>query len=199
MYKREHRFIRVVAAVAVASGIVIAPVAVHADQTGYAWSYGFGTAASESDIAAYAGLSAQPDGRGLPQGAGTYEQGKSLYASTCAACHGEKLEGVPPPGAGGDKLIGARGSLASENPVKTVESFWPYSSTLFDYIKRAMPFNAPGTLSNDQVYALTAYILGEAGILPKSASLDAASLPKVEMPNRKGFVPDPRPEIELYR
>ena len=120
-------------------------------------------------------------------------------SESCAACHGEKLEGLPPPGAGGDKLIGGRGSLASAAPVKTVESYWPYASTLFDYIKRAMPFNAPGGLTDDQVYAVTAYILGEANIIPKTAVMDPASLPKVEMPNRKGFVPDPRPEIELYR
>ena len=128
-----------------------------------------------------------------------YEDGKKVYAESCAACHGEKLEGLPPPGAGGDKLIGGRGSLASAAPVKTVESYWPYASTLFDYVKRAMPFNAPGNLTDDQVYAVTAYILGEANIVPKTAVMDAASLPKVEMPNRKGFVPDPRPEIELYR
>jgi len=166
---------------------------------GYAWSYGFGSTPTDAEIAAYKGLSAQPDGSGLPPGKGSYEDGKKVYAESCAACHGEKLEGLPPPGAGGDKLIGGRGSLASAAPVKTVESYWPYASTLFDYIKRAMPFNAPGNLTDDQVYAVTAYILGEANIVPKTAVMDAASVPKVEMPNRKGFVPDPRPEIELYR
>lgn len=198
MYKPD--ILRSVFLAALAGGIaafVALPTAM-AQSTGYAWSYGFGTAATTGDIDAYAALSAQPDGH-LPQGSGSYEKGKAVYAATCAACHGEKLEGLPPPGPGGDKLIGGRGSLASDNPVKTIESYWPYASTLFDYIKRAMPFNAPGSLSNDDVYALTAYILGEAGVLPKSATMDAAAITKVEMPNRKGFVPDPRPEIELYR
>ena len=169
------------------------------ETSGYAWSYGFGATPTDEEIAIYKGLSAQPDGHGLPPGKGSYEDGKKVYAESCAACHGEKLEGLPPPGAGGDKLIGGRGSLASAAPVKTVESYWPYASTLFDYVKRAMPFNAPGNLTDDQVYAVTAYILGEANIIPKTAVMDAVSLPKVEMPNRKGFVPDPRPEIELYR
>lgn len=200
MCKRElYRKSAVALALTVAMSAALFAHRAEAQSAGYAWNYGIGAAASASDIAAFDGLSAQPDGRGLPSGSGSYEQGKALYASTCAACHGEKLEGLPPPGPGGDKLIGGRGSLASDNPVKTVESYWPYTSTLFDYIKRAMPFNAPGSLTNDQVYALTAYVLGEAGVVPKTASLDAATLPKVEMPNRKGFVPDPRPEIELYR
>ncbi len=172
---------------------------VAAQSTGYSWSYGFGTAATAEELAAFNGLSAQPDGRGLPAGKGSYEQGKKVYAETCAVCHGEKLEGIPKPGIGGDKLIGARGSLASDAPVKTIESFWPYASTLVDYVKRAMPFNAPGSLSNDDVYAVSAYILGEANIVPKTTVLDQDSVAKVEMPNRKGFVPDPRPEIELYR
>lgn len=170
-----------------------------AQSTGYNWSYGFGAAATAEELAAFNGLSAQPDGRGLPVGKGSYEQGKKVYAETCAVCHGEKLEGIPKPGIGGDKLIGARGSLASDAPVKTIESFWPYASTLVDYVKRAMPFNAPGSMSNDDVYAVTAYILGEANIVPKTTVLDQNSTAKVEMPNRNGFVPDPRPEIELYR
>lgn len=187
-----------------ASGILIlaglafvAPA--QAQSTGYPATFGFGANVSDADLAPFAGLSALPDGRGFPKGSGTYEQGKKVYAETCAACHGEKLEGLPAPGPGGDKLIGGRGSLATEAPVKTVESYWPYASTLFDYIKRAMPFNAPGSLSDDQVYAVSAYILGEANIVAKTTTLDAASMPKVTMPNAKGFIPDPRPEIELYR
>ncbi len=83
--------------------------------------------------------------------------------------------------------------------MKTVESYWPYATTLFDYVKRAMPLTAPGSLSDDQVYAVTAFILGEANIVPKDTVLDASTLPRIEMPNRNGFVPDPRPEVELYR
>lgn len=199
MCKREPLKPAAALATVLALATAVAGHPAAAESGGYAWTYGFGAAATTSDMAPFDGLSAQPDGRGLPAGSGTYEQGKALYASACASCHGEKLEGLPPPGPGGDKLIGGRGSLATDAPVKTIESFWPHASTLFDYIKRAMPFNAPGSLSNDQVYALSAYILGEAGVASKTASMDAATLPKVEMPNRKGFVPDPRPEIELYR
>lgn len=140
-----------------------------------------------------------PDGRGLPPGKGTYAEGQKIYAESCAACHGDKLQGIPTAGIGGDKLIGGRGTLTSATPVKTVESYWPYATTLFDYVKRAMPFNSPGSLSDQQVYSVVTFILGEADIAPKNAVLDAKSLPAVRMPNRDGFVPDPRPEVELYR
>ena len=100
----------------------------------------------------------------------------------CALCHGDKLQGNPTAGIGGDKLIGGRGTLTSATPVKTVESYWPYATTLFDYVKRSMPFTAPGSLSNEQVYNVVAYILGEANIVPKNAALDAKSLPGVQMP-----------------
>ncbi|MGA9053762.1 MAG: c-type cytochrome, partial [Pseudolabrys sp.] len=114
-------------------------------------------------------------------------------------CHGEKLEGNPAKGIGGDKLIGGRGSLATKTPVKTVESYWPYATTLFDYVKRAMPFNSPGTLKDDETYAVVAYILSQAKIIQPTETMDARTLPKVAMPNRDGFEPDPRPELELYR
>jgi hypothetical protein len=93
------------------------------------------------------------------------------------------------------RLIGGRGTLTSQKPIVTVESYWPYATTLFDYVRRAMPFQAPGSLSNDEVYAVSAYILGEAKIIDKATVLDAQSLPKVQMPNRDGFIPDPRPEV----
>jgi S-disulfanyl-L-cysteine oxidoreductase SoxD len=92
-------------------------------------------------------------------------------------------------------VASARGTLASTNPVVTVESYWPYATTLFDYIRRAMPFSSPGSLSNDEVYAVTAYILGEGKIVDKTTVIDAETLPKVQMPNRDGFIPDPRPEL----
>jgi cytochrome c len=93
------------------------------------------------------------------------------------------------------RLVGGRGTLASANPVVTVESYWPYATTLFDYIRRAMPFSAPGSLSNDEVYGVTAYILAEGNIVDKTTVIDAETLPKVQMPNRDGFIPDPRPEL----
>jgi cytochrome c len=122
-----------------------------------------------------------------------------VYADKCAACHGKQLEGNPAKGIGGDKLLGGRGTLASKTPVKTVESYWPYATTLFDYVKRAMPFNAPGSLSDDDVYSVVAYILSEAKVIKPADNMNATTLPKVVMPNRDGFEPDPRPEVQLYK
>jgi len=158
--------------------------------------YGFGSPVTQDELARY--FSIQPDGRTLPPGSGKGTDGAKIYAESCAACHGEKLEGNPAKGIGGDKLIGGRGSLASKTPVKTVESYWPYSTTLFDYVKRAMPFSAPGSLSDNDVYAVVAYILSEAKIIKPTDVMDAKTLPKVAMPNKDGFIADSRPELELY-
>lgn len=163
----------------------------------FAPRYGFGTPVSKEELAKYFSIPA--DGRGLPAGSGKVTDGAKVYANTCAACHGEKLEGNPAKGIGGDKLIGGRGSLATKTPVKTVESYWPYTTTLFDYVKRAMPFSSPGSMSDDEVYAVVAYILSEAKIIKPTDVMDAKTLPKVAMPNRDGFIADPRPELELYR
>ena len=160
-------------------------------------NYGFGTTPTPQELARF--FSIPPDGRGLPPGRGTAAEGAKIYAEGCAACHGEKLEGNPQAGIGGDKLIGGRGSLTAATPVKTIESYWPYATTIFDYVKRAMPFQAPGSLTDDQVYSVVAYILAEAKIIQPTEVIDRESLPRVQMPNRDGFIPDPRPEIELYR
>lgn len=159
--------------------------------------FGFGTAVTPQDLAGY--FSIPPDGRGLPPGSGTATAGAKIFAESCAVCHGDKLQGNPAVGIGGDRLIGGRGSLATKAPVKTVESYWPYATTLFDYIKRAMPFSAPGSLKDDEVYALVAYILAEGNVIMPNETMDAKSLPKVMMPNRDGFIPDARPELSLYR
>jgi cytochrome c len=181
------------AALALAAGCA-AQRSSQAPQPAYSGSkLGLGSTPASADLAPY--FSYPADGRGLPPGSGTYAQGQKIYQAKCMACHGEKLEGTKL----GDKLIGGRGTLVNNSPakapVKTVESYWPYATTLYDYVKRAMPFNAPGSLGDDEVYAVTAYILGEANILPKGAVMNAATLPAVQMPNRHGFVsPDPRPD-----
>ena len=130
-------------------------------------------------------ISIGPDGAGLPPGNGTPQQGEAVYVAKCFACHGEKGSGKP-----NDQLVGGLGTLTGDQtPVKTVGSFWPYATTLFDYVRRAMPFNAPRSLSNDEVYAVCAYILQLNGIIDESAVMNAQNLAKVQMPNRDGFVP----------
>jgi cytochrome c len=171
--------------------LALALYAAGATAIGQTPHYGFGTAPSQGELDRF--VAAMPDGRGLPPGAGSVEQGKTVYEQQCVACHGANLQGGI-----GDRLIGGRGTLVNNDPtkapVKTIESYWPYATTIFDYVKRSMPLNAPDSLSNDQVYAITAYILSEAKIVPPDTVLDAKSLPAVKMPNRDGFIPDPRPE-----
>src|SRR5690242_10627455 len=146
--------------------------------------YGFGTDATPQELAKF--ISIPTDGRGLPPGSGNATAGAQVYAVSCGACHGDKLQGNPAKGIGGDRLIGGRDTLATKTPVKTVESYWPYATTLFDYIKRAMPFDSPGSLKDDEVYSLVAYILSESKVIKPSETMDAKTLPKVEMPNRDG-------------
>ena len=148
-------------------------------------AYDFGRPATPAEIALW-DIDVRPDGKGLPPGGGTVARGKQVFAENCAACHGDN-------GVGGikDRLAGGQGTLASAAPLKTVGSFWPYATTLFDYVHRAMPYQAPGSLSNDDTYAVAAYILHLNGILPADGKLDRERLPKVRMPNRDGFVPDP--------
>jgi cytochrome c len=158
--------------------------------------FGFGEPAGEAEIAKV-DIDVMPDGRGAPPGQGSYQQGKEVYEAKCAACHGPDLQGVKE--AGGAPLIGGRGTLDSDSPEKTVESYWPYASTLFDYTKRAMPFDAPGSLTDAEVYAVVAFILAEANIVDRSATMNAEALALVEMPNRNGFIPDSRPDVYDYR
>jgi cytochrome c len=134
------------------------------------------------EIAAW-DISIPPDGSGLPPGGGTATEGGAVYNAKCANCHGMKGVGGP-----ADPLAGGIGTLASQKPVKTVGSYWPYATTLFDYVRRAMPFNAPQSLSNDEVYAVSAYLLSLNGIIAPEARMDAKTLPQVKMPNRDGFV-----------
>lgn len=141
-----------------------------------------GTPVTAADIAAW-DISVGPNGEGLPAGGGTAKQATQLYVDKCASCHGLDLMGKP-----ADRLIGGQGELATEGAVKTVGSYWPYAPTLFDFIRRSMPLNEPQTLTNDEVYKLSAYILFKNGIIGENAKMDAKSLAKVKMPNRDGFV-----------
>lgn len=153
-------------------------------------NFGLGRPATEEEIAAI-DIDIMPDGTGLPEGRGTYQQGQELYAELCSVCHGDNLEGIKVTGA--PALIGGRDTLATASPVKTVESYWPYASTLYDYIHRAMPMTEPGTLEPDQIYALSAYILGRGGIVAEDVEFDADSFRQIVMPNADGFIDDPRP------
>ncbi len=130
-------------------------------------------------------ISIPPSGAGLPAGSGTAKQGAAVYAAKCAACHGDKGSGKP-----ADPLAGGIGSLATAKPVRTVGSYWPYATTLFDYIRRAMPLTNPLSLTDNEVYALSAYILYVNGIVAEDAPMTAATLPVVKMPNRDGFISD---------
>lgn len=136
-------------------------------------------------------ISVAPDGSGLPKGSGSVAQGQRLYKKLCANCHGDRGQGMLEYPA----LAGGEGSLKSKDPVRTVGSYWPYATTVWDFIHRTMPYARPGTLNPDQTYAVTAYVLYLNGILDKDAALDEATLPRVKMPNRNGFVPDPRPDV----
>jgi cytochrome c len=123
-----------------------------------------------------------PDGQGLPQGKGTATQGKPVYAIHCASCHGVLgKDGLH------DRLAGGVGSISSSRPVKTLGSYWPYATTVFDYVRRAMPYHFPGSLSDDEVYAVTAYLLFLNDIVDESTVLSQTSLPEVKMPNQGNF------------
>lgn len=143
---------------------------------------GLGKPVTENQIKAW-NIDVGPSGAGLPSGSGTAVTGEIIYQQKCASCHGDK-------GQGGisNRLVGG-GGLNTDKPVKTVGSFWPYATTIFDYVKRAMPHQAPQSLTDDQVYALTAYILYMNQIVSKDEVMNAKSLTLVKMPNRDGFIP----------
>src|SRR5262245_2838967 len=151
--------------------------------TAFADTPNLGRPATPEDLASW-DISIAPDGAGLPPGRGTPLQGEAVYAAKCLACHGEKGAGKP-----NDALAGRRGTLAAQAPIKTVGSFWPYATTLFDYVRRAMPLNESKSLSNDEVYAVVAYVLLLNGIIGETEMIDAQALAKVRMPNADGFEP----------
>jgi mono/diheme cytochrome c family protein len=153
--------------------------------------YAVGRAATAADFARHDYL-VGPKGTGLPKGRGTAVEGRAIYTQSCAACHGLRGEGskdYPP-------LVGGQGSLNSDDPLPTVGSYWPYATTVWDYVNRAMPYQNPGTLKPDEVYAVTAYVLTINGMVSEAFELNDRTLPAVKMPNREGFVPDPRPDVK---
>jgi cytochrome c len=150
--------------------------------------YGFGRPATADDIRAI-DIDVRPDGAGLPPGSGTALEGQPIFAQKCAACHGASGEG-----GAGPRLVDPTPFRPGVTPA-TIGNYWPYATTVWDYINRAMPFDRPGSLTPDEVYALTAYLLATNGIIADSDTLDAQSLPAVRMPNAAGFTsPDPRPD-----
>jgi mono/diheme cytochrome c family protein len=159
-------------------------------QTQAAAHYGIGRTATDAEIAGW-NIDVDRDGHNLPPGSGSVAHGHEIFDAQCAACHGAKGEGGV-----GDQLVGGQGTLATPKPIRTVGSFWPYATTLFDYIRRAMPQNAPESLGNDDVYAVSAYILYLNGLIPADTTLDAGALRAIKMPNRNMFVGDPRPDVK---
>jgi mono/diheme cytochrome c family protein len=153
--------------------------------------WGLGRTATAADIDKDAGL-VGPTGEGLPVGHGTTSQGRLVYAQRCAQCHGPSGEGnaVYP------AVVGGRGTLGSPHPLLTVGSYWPFATTVWDYVNRAMPYLNPGTLQPDEVYAVTAYLLAMNKIIPEDMELNERNLAGVKMPNRNGFIPDPRPDVK---
>ena len=158
-----------------------------AEEAGY---YGLGRAATEEEIAGW-DIDVRPDGVGLPAGSGSVEDGELLYEEKCSTCHGSFGEGE----GRWPILAGGEGTLDEEKPEKTVGSYWPYASTLWDYIHRAMPFTAPQSLSDDETYALTAYVLYLNDIVDEEFVLTQESFQEIEMPNKDGFFIDPRPDV----
>ncbi len=141
-----------------------------------------GRPATTTQIAGW-DISVGPDGSGLPPGAGTAAKGAVVYEQQCQACHGPKGTGQP-----NDRLVGGQGTLASKTPVRTIGSYWPYATTVFDYVRRAMPYLQPQSLSDDEVYAVTAYLLNLNGVIGDTDEMNARTLPQVRMPNRDSFI-----------
>jgi cytochrome c len=146
-------------------------------------STSLGRAATAEEIQAW-DIAVGPDGENLPAGSGTAKDGAAIFARKCAACHGPNGEG-----ASEKALVGGQGTLATLSPRKTIGSYWPFAPIVWDYINRAMPRFQEGSLTANEVYSVTAFLLFKNGIIGESAVMDEKSLPKVQMPNREGFLP----------
>tara|TARA_R110000772_G_scaffold49123_4_gene112526 strand:- start:82146 stop:83216 length:1071 start_codon:yes stop_codon:yes gene_type:complete len=179
------------AAAATAGLLALSVTAVHADGRKFPE---LGAAATPEQIQAW-DIDVRPDGQGAPAGSGTAAKGEKVYIEKCAACHGDfgEARGRYP------VLVGGHGTMKDDRPEKTVGSYWPYASTIFDYIKRAMPFGEAQTLTNDEVYSLTAFLLNMNDVVDSSFVLDASNIGKIEMPNAKNFFDDPRPDAQAVK
>jgi S-disulfanyl-L-cysteine oxidoreductase SoxD len=176
------------AAQVLSPAVSVAQVFRPANLAGQSPTYGVGRPATVEELKAI-DIDVTPDGRGLAPGSGTAAAGKVVYAARCVTCHGATGKEGPQ-----DILVGGRGTLKTPKPLKTVGSYWPYATTVWDYVRRAMPFDHPGTLTTNDVYAATAYVLFLNGIIGENDVIDQSTLPRVKMPNRDGFVGDPRPD-----
>ena len=155
----------------------------------------YGQPISAAELAAWDIDIRTSDGKGLPAGKGSVAQGKEVYEAKCLACHGENAKGGPVFGT----MVGGVGSFTTNTRVLTPGSMYPYAPILFDYIRRAMPMNEPQTMTADEVYAVSAYLLHLNGLVPADAVMDARSLTAVQMPNRNGFIVDDRPDVKATR
>jgi cytochrome c len=174
-------------------GFVALAISLHTPDALLAQASAIGRPPHPDDLKAI-DIDIMPDGRGLPPGSGTAATGRPIYGARCAACHGPTGREGP-----NDVIVGGRDTLASSRPLKTVGSFWPYATTVWDYIFRTMPFDRPRSLSAADTYAVTAYVLFMNGIVGEHAVLSQETLPQVKMPNREGFVPDVRPDTQPPR
>jgi cytochrome c len=174
-----------------AMGLMVAAATAVVAQSPAPQRYGLGRAASPEEVKAL-DIDVMPDGRGLPPGRGTVREGASVYADKCASCHGAKGEGGT-----AERLVGRNDGdsfayATNGKLIRTIGSYWPYATTLYDYTFRSMPFMQPGTLTPGETYALVAFLLFQNGVITEDAVMDAASVPKVVMPARNHFVMDDR-------
>lgn len=163
--------------------------------SGNALAGGYGTPVTEADVAAWDIDISTPTGEGLPEGQGTVAEGAKIYAEKCVACHGENA-------AGGDmygSMVGGIGSMTEPKRKLTPGSMYPYAPILFDYVRRTMPMTEPQSLSNNEVYALSAYIYSLNGLVPENATVSADTLKAIKMPNQEGFIVDDRPDVVSTR
>jgi cytochrome c len=175
-----------------AAAVLLVPAiaAAQAVQPAPVTPFGFGRPATPADLQNI-DIDVRPDGQGLPAGGGTAADGEPIFAARCAGCHGASGEGTP----AGPRLVDSTPFQAGTTPA-TIGNYWPYATTVWDYIHRAMPYDSPGSLSPDEVYALTAYLLAQNEIIGPSDRMDARTLPAVKMPNQPNFTsPDPRPDV----